>query len=50
MSLMIKPFRHTGLEDFFYTASKKKIKPDHANKLTKMLDNLNAANDLEARL
>ena len=44
---MIKSFKHEGLENFFYTGTKKDIKPDHANKLERMLDRLNAANDLK---
>ncbi len=44
---MIKSFRHKGLEAFFYTGSKKGIRPDHAAKLEKVLDRLNAANELK---
>ena len=44
---MIKSFKHKGLEDFFYTGTKKGIKPQHAGKLERMLDRLNAANDLK---
>jgi len=44
---MIKSFKHKGLEDFFYTGSKKGIMPQHANKLGKILDRLNAANDIK---
>jgi toxin HigB-1 len=42
---MIKSFKHKGLEDFFYTGKKKGIKPEHADRLEKILDRLNAANE-----
>ncbi len=41
---MIKSFQHKGLEDFFYTGKKKGIKPEHADRLERILDRLNAAN------
>ena len=44
---MIKSFKHKGLEDFFYKGSKRGIKPDHANRLTRILDRLNAANEIK---
>ncbi|MHB8810883.1 MAG: type II toxin-antitoxin system RelE/ParE family toxin [Desulfobulbaceae bacterium] len=44
---MIKSFKHKGLEQFFYTGTKKGIKPDHAGKLERILDRLHAANDLK---
>lgn len=44
---MIKSFKHKGLEIFFYSGTKKGIKPEHAGKLERMLDRLNAANDLK---
>ena len=43
---MIKSFKHKGLEDFFYTSSKKGIRPEHSNSLEKILDRLNASNDI----
>lgn len=43
---MIKSFKHKGLENFFYNGSKKGIKPDQANKIKKVLDRLNAANNI----
>ncbi len=43
---MIKSFRHKGLEDFFYAGRKKGIKPEHADRLERILDRLNAANDI----
>jgi proteic killer suppression protein len=43
---MIKSFRHKGLEDFFYTAKKKSIKPEHADRLGRILDRLNAATEI----
>ena len=43
---MIKSFKHKGLEDFFYTVNKKGIRPEHADKIARILDRLNAANDI----
>lgn len=43
---MIKSFKHKGLESFFYSGSKKGIKPEHASKLERILDRLNASGDL----
>jgi proteic killer suppression protein len=43
---MIKSFKHKGLEDFFYTGKKKGIKPEHADRLERILDRLNSANEL----
>ena len=40
---MIKSFSHKGLKDFYYTGSKKGIKPEHANLLARMLDRLDAS-------
>ena len=40
---MIKSFQHKGLENFFYTGSKKGIQPDHAKKLRLILDRMNNA-------
>ncbi len=44
---MIKSFRHKGLETFFYTGSKKGIRPEHANMLERILDRLNAARNIK---
>lgn len=44
---MIKSFKHKGLEDFFYTGNKKGINPDHAKRLSRILDRLNAANKIK---
>ena len=44
---MIKSFNHKGLEDFFYTGRKKGIRPEHAARLERILDRLNAANDIK---
>ena len=44
---MIKSFKHKGLEDFFYTGKKKGIKPQHADRLERILDRLNAANEIK---
>ena len=40
---MIKSFTHKGLKDFFETGSKKGIQPDHATKLARILDRLDAS-------
>jgi proteic killer suppression protein len=42
---MIKSFKHRDLENFFYTGSKKGIRPEHANRLALILDRLNAATE-----
>src|SRR5947209_5909041 len=44
---VIKSFRHKGLENFFYDGSKKGIQPKHAQKLTDILDRLDAATTVE---
>lgn len=43
---MIKSFKHKGLKEFFYTGKKKGIRPEHANRLERILDRLNAANEI----
>ena len=43
---MIKSFKHKGLEDFFYTGKKKGIKPEHVDRLERILDRLNAASEI----
>jgi len=40
---MIRSFRHKGLESFFITGSKKGILPDHADKIARILDRLDAS-------
>ena len=40
---MIKSFMHKGLKDFYETGSKKGIHPDHAPKLARILDRLDAS-------
>ncbi len=42
---MIQSFRHKGLEKFFYSGVRKGIRPEHADKLERILDRLHAAND-----
>ncbi|MHB9029176.1 MAG: type II toxin-antitoxin system RelE/ParE family toxin [Candidatus Latescibacterota bacterium] len=44
---MIKSFKHKGLEDFFYTGSKRGIVPEHADRLSYILDRLDAANEIK---
>jgi len=47
---VIENFKHKGLEKFFYTGSKKGIQPDQAQKLSDILDRLDAAtiiNDMD---
>ena len=40
---MIKSFKHKGLRDFFRTGTRKRIAPDHASKLARVLDRLDAS-------
>ena len=40
---MIKSFAHKGLKDFYETGSKKGIQPEHAPKLGRILDRLDAS-------
>ena len=40
---MIRSFRHKGLERFFITGSKKGIIPEHAEKIERILDRLDAS-------
>ena len=44
---MIKSFRHKGLEEFFYSGKKKGIRPEHAGRLERILDRLNAADKVK---
>jgi proteic killer suppression protein len=44
---MIKSFKHKGLKKFFYTGLTKGIKPDHVQKIARILDRLNAAEELK---
>jgi len=44
---MIKSFKHKGLKEFFYTGSKKGIGPEHADRLERILDRLNAAHEIK---
>jgi toxin HigB-1 len=44
---MIRTFAHKGLEDFFYDETKKGIQPKHAQKLSDILDLLDAAVQVE---
>jgi proteic killer suppression protein len=41
--VMIKTFRHKGLEKFFLTGSKAGIKPEHAKRLSLILARLHAS-------
>ncbi|MFZ3065961.1 MAG: type II toxin-antitoxin system RelE/ParE family toxin [Nitrospirota bacterium] len=43
---MIKSFAHKGLEDFFYNGAKKGIQAQHAQKLSDILDQLDAAHSV----
>ena len=45
--LLPKSFKHKGLKEFFFSGSKKGIRPDHADKLERILDRLNAANEIK---
>lgn len=40
---MIKSFKHRGLERFFETGEARKIRPEHAAKLARILDRLDAS-------
>jgi len=40
---MIRSFKHKGLEQFFQTGSKRGIQPDHAPKIARILDRLDAS-------
>ena len=40
---MIRSFGHKGLERFFLTGSKKGILPNHAEKIARILDRLDAS-------
>jgi proteic killer suppression protein len=40
---MIRSFSHKGLERFFITGSKKGILPEHAEKIARILDRLDAS-------
>ncbi len=44
---MIKSFKHKGLENFFYTGKKRGIRPEQADRLERILDRFNAANDIK---
>ncbi|MCA1785504.1 MAG: type II toxin-antitoxin system RelE/ParE family toxin [Desulfobacteraceae bacterium] len=47
VDVVIKSFKHKGLEEFFYSGSKRGIKPEHANRLGRILDRLNAASQIK---
>jgi len=40
---MIKTFKHKGLEQFFKYGNKKGIDPEHAKKIARILDRLDAS-------
>jgi len=40
---MIRSFKHKGLERFFITGSRKGIQPEHAEKIARILDRLDAS-------
>ena len=40
--VMIRSFRHKGLERYFYTGSRRGILPEHAEKIARILDRLDA--------
>jgi len=39
---MIRSFKHKGLQQFFITGSRKGIQPEHADKIARILDRLDA--------
>jgi proteic killer suppression protein len=44
---VIKGFRHKGLQKFFFDGTKKGIQAKHAEKLADILDQLNAASEIQ---
>ena len=40
---MIKSFKHKGLEKFFHNDDRSRINPNHASKLARILDRLDAS-------
>ena len=40
---MIKSFKHKGLQKFFYNDDRSRINPNHASKLARILDRLDAS-------
>jgi proteic killer suppression protein len=40
---MIKSFKHKGLKTFFYDGDRSRINPNHAVKLARILDRLDAS-------
>ena len=40
---MIQSFRHKGLREFYDTGNKRGIDPDHASRLARILDRLDAS-------
>ena len=44
---MIKSFTHKRLKNFFYKGTKKGINPNHADKLSYILDMLDAATEIK---
>ena len=40
---MIRLFRHKGLREYYETGNKRGINPDHASKLARILDRLDAS-------
>ena len=44
---MIESFRHKGLEDFFYDGTKRGIQPNHALRLSYIVDVLDAATTIQ---
>ena len=40
---MIKSYRHKGLQEFYETGNRRGINPDHASRLARILDRLDAS-------
>ena len=40
---MIKSFKHKGLKNFFYNNDQSRINPQHASKIARILDRLDAS-------
>lgn len=44
---MIKSFSHKGLENLYYDGTRKGVNPQHADKLERILDRLQAAAEID---
>ena len=44
---LIKSFKNQGVEEFFYTGSKRVINPEHPYRLERILDRLNTSSEIK---